>query len=54
MHYDGGGSGNETVFGFCDCGLPLFLLKISPGLGYGLCWYKGPDTVESTPVLASA
>lgn len=27
--------------------------RISPGLGYGLCWNNGPDAVVSAPVLAS-
>lgn len=33
--------------------LALLALRTAPGLGYGLCWNKGPEAVESTPVLAS-
>ena len=33
--------------------LPLFARNTAPGLGYGRCWNKGPEAVESTPVFAS-
>ncbi len=30
-----------------------FALRTAPGLGYGLCWNRGPAAVVSAPVFAS-
>ena len=38
---------------FPDSPSSLFILRMAPGLGYGLIWKRGPEAVTSTPVLAS-